>query len=278
MRRLALLIVLALADGGATAAPSPQEAAPAPKAAGDLRVNGRPWIDPSGTAIVGFGVLRVVPTTAGKPAWFDLRYEEKPGDYGAGSGSEFQLFVLRGDAFATKTNAYADEFKAFTRTKATDDGDYSLKTTFTVNEESTVLVCYGPWTAPDSGRPSGDRPAFRIDVTPHDGTFEWIESEAGELITNNWTNRPGVKRGGVCSRDDPQWVEVRPMILYDGRFVVTPEEAAHDLEAAKVAGGGNQDANEENEDHVNAVLRLQRRIVMTRELAEKFRRVPIRWR
>ena len=274
MRRPALLIVLALvvADGGATAAPPDAPAAVAAP---------RPWIDPSGTAIVGFGLLRVVPSP-GKTATFDVRYVEKSSDYGQGTGG-YQLFVLPGDAYAKKTGAYADEFLAFARSKPSEDSDVTLTTSFEAASETTVLVCYGPWTAPDSGRPAGDRPVFHLDVTPHDGAFEWVESEMGELITNNWTNRPGVKRGGPSRGDDPQWVEVRPMILYDGRMVQTTAEAHRDNSDIEpfVAGGpgpGTMDPYEEWQDHFYGRARSDRRITMTPDLAEKFRRVPIRWR
>jgi len=268
VRRPALLIVLAfvVADRGASAAPNEPSATK------------RPWIDLSGTAIVGFGLLRVVPSP-GRTATFDVRYVEKSSDYGQGTGG-YQLFVLPGGAYANKTSAYADEFLAFTRSAPSQDADVTLTASFQAASETTVLVCYGPWTAPDSGRPSGDRPVFRLDVTPHDGAFEWIESEMGELITNNWTNRPGVKRGGPFGKDDPQWVEVRPMILYDGRMVRTPDEAAAENEnvVPHVGPAGSPDLAEETQDHNAGVARADRRITMTADLAEKFRRVPIRWR
>ena len=238
-------------------------------------------MDVSGTAIVGFGVLRLVPD-AGKKARFDIRYEEKPGDYGAGAGDDFQLFVLPGDAFAKKSSAYANEFLAFTRTHGSLTGtNYVLRTSVSVAAETSVLVGYGPWTAPDSGRPAGDRPVFRIDVVPHGGAFEWIESEAGELITNNWTNRPDVQRGGPYAKES-MWVEVRPMILYDGRMVRASDEPAGPDPVLDFGVGGDPrdalDRTEQADDAVAARNRADRRIVMTRELAEKFRRVPIRWR
>ena len=266
MRRLALLTVLVLADGGASAAP------------GDAPAAKRPWIDQSGTAIVGFGLLRVVPSP-GKTATFDVRYVEKSSDYGQGTGG-YQLFVLPGDAYAKKTSAYADEFLAFTRSAPSDDSDVTLTASFQAASETTLLVGYGPWTAPDSGRPSGDRPVFRLDVTPHDGAFEWIESEMGELITNNWTNRPGVKRGGSFGKDDPQWVEVRPMILYDGRMAADAdhEELKSGGPIRKVPAPASRDQEEARTDGQAYLARSDRRIPLTHELAEKFRRVPIRWR
>ncbi len=276
-----------------TPAPPPAAVAPAPASESfaappppneDLRVGSRPWIDATGTAIVGFGVLRLVPDP-GKTARFDFRYDEKPGDYGAGAGDDFQFFALPGDAFAKKTSAYADQFLFFTRTHGSLSGTtYTLRASIQAASEMLVIVGYGPWTAPDSGRPSGDRPVFRIDVTPRNGAFEWLESEAGELITTNWTNRPGVKRGGPYSKEDV-WIEVRPLILYDGRMVRAdgePDAAADvyqepDLQGSDVARDA-LDREEFNADMRAAAARLDRRIVMTRELAEKFRRVPIRWR
>jgi hypothetical protein len=261
VRRLALIALLLLPLGGAAASPeeAPKPAAPATT---------RPWIDPTGTSIVGFGLLRLVPPP-GKAATFEIAYQEKPGDYGAGAGDEFQLFVLPGDAFATKERAFADEFLAFTRTTKSDDGDYALKTSVVAASETTVIVAYGPWTAPDAGRPPGDVPTFRLDVTSKDGAFEWLESEMGELITTNWTNRPEVKRGGPC-RGEPLWIEVRPMILYDGRMVRDP--TVYDSRPEMT------DRSEEADDFNGALRRSDRRIAMMASLAERFRRVPIRWR
>jgi len=278
VRRPALLIVLFVTIAGTASSPAAEDAAPAAaKPAADPPAKARPWIDASGTAIVGFGLLRVVPSP-GKTATFDVRYVEKSSDYGQGTGG-YQLFVLPGDAYAKKESAYADEFLAFTRSAPSEDTDVTLKTSFQAASETTVLVCYGPWTAPDSGRPSGDRPVFRLDVTAHDGAYEWIESEMGELITNNWTNRPGVKRGGPVGKDDPQWVEVRPMILYDGRMVAVASEWSP-IEPGTIYVGPalTPDQSEQHRDSGWVAYRNDRRIPMTRELAEKFRRVPIRWR
>lgn len=291
MRRILAPIVLLTACGPvphvalptvALAPAPPPDVFAAPEAPHeDLRVGSRPWIDPTGTAIVGFGLLRLVPEP-GKTARFDLRYEEKPGDYGAGASDEFQFFVLPGDAFARKASAYADEFLTFTRTHGSLSGTtYTLRASVSVASETTVIVGYGPWTAPDSGRPSGDRPVFRIDVTPHLGAFEWLESEAGELITTNWTNRPGVKRGGPYAKEDV-WIEVRPLILYDGRSVRAADETDPPNPALNFGEGIDPrdalDRTEQLDDATAAANRADRRIVMTRELAEKFRRVPIRWR
>jgi hypothetical protein len=280
--RPALALLLAAAACGPVAAePAPPQEAPRPaKAHDDLRVGSRPWIDADGTSIVGFGLLRLVPAP-GKTSRFDLRYQEKRGDYGGGVGEEYQLFVLPGEAFAKKPYAYADEFLAFTRTYGSlGSGAYVLRTSVSVASETTVLVCYGPWTAPDAGRPSGDRPVFRLEVTSNDGAHEWLESEAGELITTNWTNRPGVKRGGPYPRDNV-WVEVRPMILYDGRMVRAagePPLSAQRADFAQASASSGPDARDQDADAQAAAARADRRVVMTPELAEKFRRVPIRWR
>jgi hypothetical protein len=272
VRRTALLIVLLLAEAGTAAAPGEAPAKPAAA---------RPWIDPTGDAIVGFGLLRVVPPLGGGS--FRVHYKEKPTEYTA--SDQFQLFVLPGDAFARKENAYASEFLAFTRTDpAAADGYADLTVTFHVDAETTVIVGYGPWTAPDSGRPPGDVPTFSLTVTPVEpaGAFEWCESEMGELITTNWTNRPGVKRGAPVHdavADADLFVEVRPMILYDGRMVRTAEdELALRLHFDQYAGGGGHRDEPNLADQRLAAERTDHRITMTDSLAEKFRRVPIRWR
>ena len=257
---------------------------------------GYSWVDPRGTSIVGFGILRLVPPPGGD-ATFRIRYREVPDGYAA--TGNLQLFVLPGDAFAGKDRAYAHEFLAFARTdddaKTDDDGALKLEATVSSTKETTVLVCYGPWTAPDAGRPAGDVPTFSIDVSSDAGSHEWVESEAGEMITTNWTNRPEVERGRPLSVDDGKrriFIEVRPMILYDARLVRAADEdaaspdagaaAALRAEADRLAKDGHPelatDRRERAEDLEARIARADHRLVLTPSLAEKFRRVPIRWR
>jgi hypothetical protein len=294
---LTAVTCLALAGcGDGAAGVEAAEPAPAAPATASGEGDAAPWLDVRGTSIVGFGILRLVPGPAG-PATFRIRYREVPDGYA--TTGDLQLFVLPGDAFAAKDRAYAGEFLAFARTAdrtPTDaTGALSLETTVTASRERTVLVAYGPWTAPDAGRPAGDVPTFSLDVTSDDGAFEWVESEAGELITTNWSNRPGVARGEPVAdplRPSAQLhLEVRPMILYDGRLVRAADEpVACDLAAARAlreeadalerAGDGDlaTDRRERAADLEACDARADRRLVLTPALAEKFRRVPIRWR
>lgn len=283
MTPAALGILLALTACALTAcapaAAAPDDAAPSKAPAA------RKWIDPSGDSIVSFGLLRVVPPAGGGS--FRVRYTENPTEYAA--GDQYQLFVLPGDAYAAKESAYGGEFLAFTRTEPGEaDGTADLTVTFRAAAETTVIVAYGPWTAPDAGRPPGDRPTFSLAVSALDekGAFEWVESEMGELITTNWTNRPEVARGVPVRdavADADLFVEVRPMILYDGRFVRAAGEppVVRPVGADSPAGGSPRDEADREEqmaDLLAAQRRADPRIVMTRNLAEKFRRVPIRWR
>jgi hypothetical protein len=145
-----------------------------------------------------------------------------------------------------------------------------------------VIVAYGPRTAPDAGRPAGDVPTFRLEVTSDRGAFEWVESEMGELLTTNWTNRPEVKRGKPFREGDhlsggDVYLEVRPMILYDGRMVRSEDPL--DPEFGRCAVGlDTTDKVEVEADECAHLARVDRRVQMTKALAEKFRRVPIRWR
>jgi hypothetical protein len=273
-RTLLVLLPLAAAACAPAAAEDAPPAKPAPK---------RPWLDPWGNSIVGFGLLRVVPPQGG--AKFEIHYAENPTEYSA--DDQYQLFVLPGDAFATKDHAYAGEFLAYTRTRSDDvDGTADLDVSFSVDQETTVIVAYGPLTAPDAGRPSGDVPTFRLDVKSAAGAHEWIESEMGELITTCWNHRPEVKRGNPF-REPPElsdgdvFLEVRPMILYDGRMVRGADEPP--APERRERGGAESppdvpDARERSIDAAAVRPRSDRQIVMTRALTERFRRVPIRWR
>jgi len=274
--RTTLLLLLAAA-GCAPAAAEDGQTPPKPAA------KPRPWLDVTGDSIVGFGLLRVVPPKGGGA--FRVHYKETQIEYSA--GDDYQLFVLPGDAFAKTEAAHADAFLAFTRTgPAKSDGYGDLTAEFRVAAETTVIVAYGPWTAPDAGRPPGDHPTFSLEVTAVDGggAFEWIESEMGELITTNWTNRPEVKRGGAVHdpvADADLFVEVRPMILYDGRMVRGADEP-NDPPRHEVGVGESppqaSDSLERALDAGEVHRRSDKRIVMTRALTERFRRVPIRWR
>lgn len=260
-----------------------------------------PWISWSGTSIVGMGILRVVPAPGG-PATFRIRYHEFPDGYA--TKGNLQLFVLPGDAFATDDRAHAGDFLAFARTadeQATDDdGALRLEVSFEAERERTLLVGYGPWTAPDAGRPAGDVPTFSLTVTSDRGEHEWLESEAGEFITTNFSLRREVARGTpfrdpLAAPGAPNgdlYIEIRPMILYDARLVrasneapdapAGPSPAALRAEAESLEKAGRAalaaDRRERAADLEAAAARADRRIVMTPTLAEKFRRVPIRWR
>lgn len=261
----------------------------------------RPWIDFTGTSILGFGLLRLVPAPGG-PATFRIVYRDTPQD-GYSITDNAQLLVLPGDAFARREMAYADQFLAFDRTPPYE-ADYvpealQLTVDLTVAEETTVIVAYGPWTGPDTGRPPGDDPTFslRVEAVTPGGTHGWLESEAGELITTNWTPRPGIARGEPV--EDPVtgedlWIEVRPLILYDAALARAADEPpGSDLgdapsptallaQADAWDAAGQEaladDARERAADLRALAARRDSRIVLTPELTERFRRVPIRWR
>ena len=305
-----------VADHGDVVA-SPERPDPVAEPAGDPdapdgRERDGPWIDVRGTSSLGFGILRVVPP-AGGPGRFRIDYRDTPDGYVMSDNA--QLFVLPGDAFADDGRAYADDFLAFSRTEEEGGGASStqylpasasyasegdalhVSAEFTVDREQTVLVGYGPWTGPDVGRPSGDEHTFHLTVVAESGAWEWIESEAGELVTTNWTGRPEVERGGPVV--DPvsgrrTWIEVQPLILYDARFARAadepPEQAAYDgpspdeldKTAAALRAAGRKhaalDAEERAADLRTELRRRDGRIVLTPRLARLFRRVPIRWR
>jgi hypothetical protein len=90
------------------------------------------------------------------------------------------------------------------------------------------------------------------------------------------------------------WIEVRPLILYDSALARAADEPAERrlgsapdpdallADAAQFERAGKSDlaadARERAEDLRAIAERSDRRIVVTPELARRFRRVPIRWR
>jgi hypothetical protein len=279
------------------------DSAPAVEAPRDDAPRRGPWLDFTGTSVLGFGVLRLVPGPDG-PAQFRILYDDTPED-GYSITDNSQLFVLPGDAFSEREMAYAHQFLAFGRTSPYGAEDtlpekLHVSVMLEVAEETTVIVAYGPWTGPDTGRPPGDDPTFSLQVEAFTGAgaaHEWLESEAGELITMNWTPRPGVARGQPATdpiTGDDVWIEVRPLILYDAAIAraadeppapdlgdaPTPESLREQADTWEEAGQTAlaDDARERAADLEALARRKDRRIVLTPELTERFRRVPIRWR
>ena len=275
------------------------------------------WLSVEGTSIVGFGILRLIPSGDG-PTRFEIHYEDSPDGYGV--SDNLQLFVLPGDAFAEREMVYGHDLLAFdflpsdgtgggTLTYGYDSLDVGYEPTMEltvgieVSEEATFIVAYGPWTDPDTGRPPGDQHTLTLDVKTVSGAgeHEWVESEAGEIITSNWSHRPMLARGEpirpevFASKPTPQiHLEIRPLILYDSRLVRAADEPVDTTldgapsptelraEADRLEKEGESalaaDRRERAADLEALADRRDRRIVMTPALAEKFRRVPIRWR
>lgn len=277
----------------APGAPAPPEAPAAPRVPAD-RAAERAWLEEAGTAVLGFGLLRVAPTTPGTPGALTLRYEERPGDYAAFDA--VQLVVLSGDAFAEEGRAFADRALAFGRSAG---GVYAAEVTIEVKAPALVVVGYGPFTGPDTGRPLTLARAYTLEVTKAIGVSRaWIDAEAGELQVKGWTNRPEILRGGpvkdpVTSKD--HWFEVRPEILYDRARLrtegdpETPETAARrreadtlrsrakDLDAAGKADAA-ADLRREADDVLANLVASDDRIPLPKALAERLRRLPFRWK
>ena len=316
------------AEQAAEDPPTDQDTLDAPAVASDDDLAPLPmeWLSVQGTSIVGFGMLRLTPP-AGGPGRFRIRYSDSPDGYGVTDNA--QLFVLRGDAFAQRPMAYGHEILAFNydpgtapdtppEERSTEFGypEYTFAPTlhldveFEVDAEGVFLIAYGPWTDPDTGRPPGDRHTVQLTVTAlprtqggDAGSFAWIESEAGELITSNWSHRPMLARGEPIRRAvfhgkwEPAprvYLEIRPLILYDARLaraageppdlgltgMPTPAELRAEADVLEKQGKlalaiGRRDRATDLE---GIARRRDHHLVLTPELAEKFRRVPIRWR
>jgi hypothetical protein len=241
------------AVGCAAAAPTP---GPAPEA-GDTPSGSR-WIDNAGTTTLGFGVLRVAPPAGAAAARFRVRFTDF-GDGYASNATSAVVVVLPGDAFARSEGAFADCWRAFARAEQPADAGRPLEAAaeFRAEGDGTFVVAYGPWEGPDVGRPPSDRHTFTLAVEPLDGgAYRWVDSEAGEMVTTSWTNRPGVARGGPAT--DPLigrqvWIESRVLVLYD----------------AKVARPADGSAASEPE---------RERMPLPPDLYAVLARVPIKWR
>jgi len=250
MQRPAARVTLALLAGVsaacAAAAPPPSNTVP-----GTV-----PWLATAGTTTLGFGILRLAPAPGAAKSRFEIEFS----DYGDGGYSSdatsAALIVLPGDVFAASDAAYADSWRAFARAEGAG-GSIAATAGLEVERDETVLVAYGPWDGADVGRPPSDRHTFTLSVrSPDGGRWRWVESEAGELVTTNWTRRPGVRRGGPAA--DPRtgeaaWIETRVLVLYDPKF--------------GRAAGASPGSEEERE-----------KVPLTPALYAALREVPLRWR
>src|SRR5439155_5133275 len=135
----AVLVGLARAgdDAGRGAAPAPA----APPRSDATRAAEATWLDESGTAILGFGLLRVAPSAPGGRCVVDVRYEEKPSEYG--QFDAVQVLVLPGDAFAKDGRAFADRALAWARSSP---GTYEARASFPVVGPALVVVAFGPYS------------------------------------------------------------------------------------------------------------------------------------
>ena len=283
---------------GAPPAPRPPPVA-VPQAPGVIsqpptRAAERAWLREDGTAILGFGLLRVAPSRPGSPGRLSLRYEEKPGDYAAFDA--VQLVVLASDAFGKDGRAFADASVAWSRSK---QGTYETSVEVAVPEPRLLLVGYGPFSGPDTGRSLTLERAYTVEVKDLGGTSRvWVDPEAGELTVKGWTSRPEVRRGGPAF--DPvtgsnAWFEVRLEVLYDPlRLKVagdpdTLEAAAKRREASTLRSraddfekAGKADAalelRREADDVLAALTASDDRIPVPAPLADRLRRVPFHWK
>lgn len=254
----------------------------------------RAWLDDAGTAVLGFGLLRVSPSRSGVAGSLVLRYEERPGDYAAFDA--VQLMILPADAFAGDGRAFADRTLAYARS---EKGAYSVEVTIEVAAPALWIIGYGPFVGPDTGRPMTLARAYALEVTRASGVSRtFVDAEAGELQVKGWTGRPEVERGGPVV--DPvtgrhHWFEVRPELVYDRdrlrapgdpdsertaagrREADTLRSRAKDLESAGKADAA-ADLRREADDVERQLDAGDERIAVPAPLASRLRRLPFRWR
>jgi hypothetical protein len=295
----ATLPVLAGVFGGLPLAARPDDppVGPPPPAAprrSPDRAAERAWLDESGSAVLGFGLLRVAPATKGTPGRLTLRYAETPSDYAAFDA--IQLVVLPARALRTEGRCFADATLAFGRSPA---GTYETTVSFEVRAPELLVVGYGPFVGTDTSRPTGTARAYTLEVTDAKGVSRtWVDAEVGELQVKGWTARPELERGGptkdpVTGKD--HWFEVRPEILYDPDRIRAPDDPetpaaaaarreadtlrsrAKDLDAAGKPDAA-ADLRREADDVLETLAALDDRIPLPAPLVSRLRRIPFRWR
>jgi hypothetical protein len=263
------------------------------------------WLDDPGTAVLGFGLLRVAPERAGAAGTLRLRYEERPGDYGAFDA--VQLVVLPASAFERAGRATAGDALAFGRSggarrDGTPDGTYAefrASVEVPVTAPALWVVGFGPFTGPDTGRPLTLARPYVLEVEGTGASWRWVDAEAGELNVKGWTNRPDVRSRGLPVADPvtkaPHWFEVRPLVVFDGERVRAPGEPeapevaalraeadALDARAAALEADGKADVAKEVRAEAEGLRRAapveDARLPLPRGTVERFRRLPFRWK
>ncbi len=252
------------------------------------------WLDEEGTALVGFGVLRVAPAAPGTPGEVVLRYEEAPTDYAAFDA--VQLLVLPVDAFAASGRAFADRALAWGHAER---GTYHVTVRVPVTAPAVWLVAFGPFTGVDTSRPLGAARSYALDVRDGGGVARaWVDPAAGELTIKAWTSHPEIERGDPVK--DPvtgidRWFEVRPELVYAAARLAAPGDPepaqlgaarreADSLRhrAADLRAKGQADAaadlEREAADLTATFAALDDRLPVPAALAERLRRLPFRWR
>jgi hypothetical protein len=275
--------------GGRAAAEEAAKAAPADAPAPEPSF--RPQ-DP-GTAVLGFGLLRVSPTAPGVPGRVRLRFSERPTAYAPFDA--VQLLVAPADAFEAEGRAFADACVAYARSAK---GVHAVQATFPVSKPALLVVAYGPYEGADAGRPLTLARVVTLEVESATGAnARFVDAEAGEMNVKSWRGRPGVARGGPV-RDAgglEHWFEVRPLVLYDASRL----RAAGEPPSAAVAGllreadaleTRARDAETAGRAAVAAELRAEaatlrgeaaasdERLPVPQALAERLRRPPLRWK
>jgi hypothetical protein len=288
-RRAGLALAVALAGGalGHPAAGGPEDAPPA------AAPSASDWLADAGTAVLGLGLLRVAPSTPAAAGSVRVRYRETPTDYAA--FDSIQLMVLPGGAFAEDGRCFADRALAFGKGAA--GAPFEVVVEVPVTAPALWIVGYGPFFGPDTGRPLSLTRALSLEVKDAKGaTWRWVDERAGELNAKGWTNRPEVRRGGpVRVEGQDHWFEVRPLVVYDRERVRAPgdpetaatlavrREAASLSERAKALGEqGKADAARDLEaeaaDLLANVDASDDRLPVPAATAERFRRLPFRWK
>src|SRR5262245_20296806 len=144
------------------------------------------WLDDPGTAVLGFGLLRVSPERTGVDGVVRIRYGERPSTYAA--FDSVQLLVLPADAFEKKGRAFAGDALAFSRSPTTGyEERYETSVSFAVPAARLVVVGFGPFVGPDTGRPLTLARAYTLEVKGEGAAWRWVDAEAGELNLKGWT-------------------------------------------------------------------------------------------
>lgn len=146
------------------------------------------WPVKAGMGVIGFGLIEVEPQKKGDsyvPTEFTFGYHIDQEH--ASMVSSGQIIVIRANAFQEFNNVPEKEFIAhMSAERRLADSDFNMSVKVTFDTPGLFLVAYGPWDGLVSFDAPDSMEGYKISASTENGSFRWIDEDAGDLVTLNF--------------------------------------------------------------------------------------------